>query len=227
MLLALNAGTAEIRLGCLERGEVLCAASLETRATRTADEYAVLLERMLALHGVDAGGFEGAALASVVPPLTATLAAAAELVTGCRALVVGAGVKTGLNIGIDDPSQLGADLVAAAVGALERHAPPAIVVDVGTATNLQRPRRGRAAAGRLHHAGARAGGGRAERRGLAAAARALRGAAQMRWHQHGGLHALRRRVRRGGGHRRHGVAHRAGAGACAPRSSPPARTRPG
>ena len=136
MLLALNAGTAEIRLGCLERGEVLCAASLETRATRTADEYAVLLERMLALHGVDAGGFEGAALASVVPPLTATLAAAAELVTGCRALVVGAGVKTGLNIGIDDPSQLGADLVAAAVGALERHAPPAIVVDVGTATTF-------------------------------------------------------------------------------------------
>lgn len=72
----------------------------------------------------------------MVPPLTATLAAAAELVTGCRALVVGAGVKTGLNIGIDDPSQLGADLVAAAVGALERHAPPAIVVDVGTATTF-------------------------------------------------------------------------------------------
>ena len=136
MLLALNAGTAEIRLGCLERGEVLCAASLETRATRTADEYAVLLERMLALHGVDAGSFEGAALASVVPPLTATLAAAAELVTGCRALVVGAGVKTGLNIGIDDPSQMGADLVAGAVAALDMREPPVIVIDMGTATTI-------------------------------------------------------------------------------------------
>ena len=134
MLLALNAGSVEIRIGCLERGYVISALSLETRATRTADEYAVLIERSLSLRGIDPARFDGAVLASVAPPVTAVLREAVEEVTGCRVLIVGAGVKTGLNIGIDDPSQLGADLVAEAVGALDSHGAPAIVVDVGAAT---------------------------------------------------------------------------------------------
>ena len=91
---------------------------------------------MLALRGVKLREFEGAAIASVVPPLTEILREAVKLVTGHDALVVGAGVKTGLNIGIDDPSQMGADLVAGAVAALDAHEPPVIIIDMGTATTI-------------------------------------------------------------------------------------------
>ena len=63
MLLALNAGSVEIRIGCLERGYVISALSLETRATRTADEYAVLIERSLSLRGIDPARFDGAVCA--------------------------------------------------------------------------------------------------------------------------------------------------------------------
>ena len=119
MILAVDAGNSAVTLGCVEGRDILNLARLETSPGRSADEYAVLMERVLALRGVKLREFEGAAIASVVPPLTEILREAVKLVTGHDALVVGAGVKTGLNIGIDDPSQMGADLVAGAVAALD------------------------------------------------------------------------------------------------------------
>ena len=118
MILAVDAGNSAVTLGCVEGRNILNLARLETSPGRSADEYAVLMERVLALRGVKLREFEGAAIASVVPPLTEILREAVKLVTDHDALVVGAGVKTGLNIGIDDPSQMGADLVAGAVAAL-------------------------------------------------------------------------------------------------------------
>ena len=103
---------------------------------RWASQSARLMERVLSLRGVKLREFEGAAIASVVPPLTEVLREAVRLITGHDALVVGAGVKTGLNIGIDDPSQMGADLVAGAVAALDAHSPPVIIIDMGTATTI-------------------------------------------------------------------------------------------
>ena len=136
MILAVDAGNSAVTLGCVEGRDILNLARLETSPGRSADEYAVLMERVLALRGVKLREFEGAAIASVVPPLTEILREAVKLVTGHDALVVGAGVKTGLNIGIDDPSQMGADLVAGAVAALDAHEPPVIIIDMGTATTM-------------------------------------------------------------------------------------------
>ena len=136
MILAVDAGNSAVTLGCVEGRDILNLARPETSPGRSADEYAVLMERVLALRGVKLREFEGAAIASVVPPLTEILREAVKLVTDHDALVVGAGVKTGLNIGIDDPSQMGADLVAGAVAALDAHEPPVIIIDMGTATTI-------------------------------------------------------------------------------------------
>ena len=136
MILAVDAGNSAVTLGCVEGRDILNLARLETSPGRSADEYAVLMERVLALRGVKLREFEGAAIASVVPPLTEILREAVKLVTGHDALVVGAGVKTGLNIGIDDPSQMGAALVAGAVAARDAPAPPVLKIAMGPAPPL-------------------------------------------------------------------------------------------
>ncbi len=135
MLLAIDAGNTSITAGCLDGGELLCKVQFSAER-RTADELAVLMGQALHMHGMDLRSFDGAAIACVVPPVLEVLRGATKLVTGHNALVVGAGVKTGLNIGIDDPSQLGADLVAGAVAALDGRTPPVIVADLGTATTI-------------------------------------------------------------------------------------------
>lgn len=136
MILALDAGNTQISLGCLEGREICRVARTETNRNKTEYDYAVTIEQILRLDGLDRGNFEGAVLASVVPPLTETLREAVRLLTGHRALVVGAGVKTGLNIGLEDPGTIGSDLVAAAVAALADHTPPIIIIDMGTATTM-------------------------------------------------------------------------------------------
>lgn len=135
MLLAVDAGNTSVTAGCLENGELLCKVQFAAER-RTADEFAVLISSALRMRGMDTATFEGAAMACVVPPLLEVLKEAARLITGHTPLVVGAGVKTGLNIGIDDPSTLGADLVASAVAALSGRTPPVIITDLGTATTI-------------------------------------------------------------------------------------------
>ena len=100
MLLAIDAGNTSISAGCLEDGKLLCKVQFSSER-RSADELAVLISSALRMRGMDTALFEGAAIACVVPPLLEVLKEAAHLVTGCVPLVVGAGVKTGLNIGID------------------------------------------------------------------------------------------------------------------------------
>lgn len=136
MILALDVGNQTVHIGCVEGSEIVSVSSMEMRRERTADEYAALLRGILELHGMGNAAFEGAAMASVVPPITGVLREAVLRVSGKEALVVGAGIKTGLNIGIDDPSELGSDLVASAVAALERYGAPVIIADLGTATAI-------------------------------------------------------------------------------------------
>lgn len=133
MILALDVGNTHIVVGCMEGLELRHIFRLETHIQRTEHEYAVLLQQMLRFGGIEPKGFEGAIIASVVPSMTATLKAAVQILTGVKALVVGAGIKTGLNIKIDNPAQLGSDLVVGAVAALDSYAPPLVVVDMGTA----------------------------------------------------------------------------------------------
>ena len=105
---------------------------LSTNIYETDEEYAMKLYSFLNIHG--ATNLDGAIISSVVPALIGTLKKAIKLVCGVDALVVGPGIKTGLSIKIDDPAQLGADLVVGAVAAKAKYPCPIIIFDLGTAT---------------------------------------------------------------------------------------------
>ncbi|MBQ6757075.1 MAG: type III pantothenate kinase [Oscillospiraceae bacterium] len=136
MLLCIDIGNTHIVLGVMEGERILRTSRIATDRNKTKDEYALLLKGILDLHDMDSGAFKGAIVSSVVPDITAYLAAAAETVTGKKALIVGKGVKTGVNILIDNPAEAGSDLVVAAAGALSKYEPPMILVDLGTATTI-------------------------------------------------------------------------------------------
>ena len=137
MILAIDVGNTHTVLGLIEDGKISSVAPrIVSDVHKTDYEYAVAIESVLDFVGVDATEAEGAILSSVVGPLTSTLQSAVKMLTGKSALVVGAGIKTGLNICIDDPGQVGADLVVGAVGALAVAEAPIIVIDMGTATTI-------------------------------------------------------------------------------------------
>ena len=133
MLLAIDVGNTNIVLGVLDGDRILHKGRLHTNIKATTDEYAIKLQAFLELHGV-LGKIYGAIIASVVPPLIRPIKKAIKFVTDQNALVVGPGIKTGLSIKIDDPSQLGADMVVGAVAAKEKYPCPIIIFDLGTAT---------------------------------------------------------------------------------------------
>ena len=136
MILALDAGNTNITVGCIEEGEIANVFRISTNSARTADEYTIQINNMLSFSDINRESIRGAVISCVVPPLTGALAGAVKQLAGINAVVVGAGIKTGLNILIDDPAQLGADMVAVAVGALGTYSPPTIIVDMGTATKM-------------------------------------------------------------------------------------------
>ena len=136
MILAVDVGNTHVVLGSIEGEKVLGIARMAASPHRTAHEYAVLIREMLHMDGRVCHDYEGAIVSSVVPPVTETVLAAVQLITGLKPLLVGTGLKTGLNILIDNPAQLGSDLVVGAVAALARYEPPIIVFDMGTATTI-------------------------------------------------------------------------------------------
>ena len=136
MILAIDTGNTNIVLGCIENRKIRAVARMATDVNKTDYEYAVGMKNVLAFAGFQPESFEGAILSNVVWPLTSTLCRAVKLLTGLDTLVVGKGLKTGLDIRLDDPGQIGADLVVGAVAALHLHRPPLIVIDMGTATTV-------------------------------------------------------------------------------------------
>ena len=137
MILAIDSGNTGIVFGCVENGRVVGSIlRIATDTGATEFEYAAKMKQILELDGAALDDVKGAAISCVVPPLTHTLARAVKLLTGLDALVVGAGVKTGLHIQINDPGTLAADLVTTAVAAKALYPLPCIVVDMGTATTL-------------------------------------------------------------------------------------------
>ena len=136
MILAVDVGNTNIVMGCLEEGKILFTARLATDSKKTADEYAVSIKDALALHGEEAGEIEDCIISSVVPSVAASVSSAIALLCDTVPLLLGPGVKTGLNIKIDNPAQLGADLAAGAVGALHEYRVPCIIIDMGTATTV-------------------------------------------------------------------------------------------
>ncbi len=136
MLLTVDLSNSRITLAGLEDGAVRFSCQMATVKTRTADEYAALMQLLLTRQGADCAALDGCILASVVPELTLVLRQGLELLTGIAPMVVGPGVKTGLNIRLDDPSELGGDFVAAAVAAQADYPLPVITVDMDTAIGL-------------------------------------------------------------------------------------------
>lgn len=136
MILAVDVGNSNIVIGCMEGQKIVFEARIRTDATKTSDEYCVDLKNILDIYGVKREAVEGAILASVVPQVLNSVKTAIKKLTGKTALVVGPGLKTGLNIKIENPSQTGADLVVGSVAALREHKPPMIVIDMGTATTM-------------------------------------------------------------------------------------------
>lgn len=136
MILVLDVGNTHIVLGCMEAREMRFKARVATDLQKTEYEYAVLFGALFRAAGIDCADFEGAVISSVVPPLTAILSEAVRFICGKTPLAVGAGIKTGLNIKLENPLELGGDLVASAVGALASYKPPIIIIDMGTATTF-------------------------------------------------------------------------------------------
>ena len=136
MILTIDIGNSNIVLGGVEGDAILFEARLRTDPTKTSDEYCIDLKMILEVYGVKADEIEGSIIGSVVPQVLNSVQTAIKKLTGKAALVVGPGLKTGLNIRIENPSQTGADLVVGAVAALREHKPPMIIVDMGTATTI-------------------------------------------------------------------------------------------
>lgn len=136
MILTLDVGNTNIMIAVMKDGHADLTFSLSTVKNRTSDEYAALLKLVTHQHGIEPCSAEGAAIASVVPQLTPVIREAVRIATGKWPLVLGPGVKTGLNIRTDNPSELGADFVAAAVAAASSYKLPCVTIDMGTATTL-------------------------------------------------------------------------------------------
>lgn len=136
MILTIDIGNTNIVLGGVRGEEILFQARMVTDTIKTSDQYCAELKTMLDLFEVKPGDIEGSIVASVVPPVLNSVRTAIRKLTGKNCLVVGPGLKTGLNIKIDNPAQTGADLVVAAVAALREYKPPMILVDMGTATTI-------------------------------------------------------------------------------------------
>ena len=136
MILAVDIGNSNIVLGGMDGDTLAFEARLRTNATKTSDEYCIDIMTILEVYNVKNSDIEGAIIASVVPQVLNSVKTAIKKLTGKNALVVGPGLKTGLNIKIENPAQTGADLVVGSVAALREHKPPLIVIDMGTATTM-------------------------------------------------------------------------------------------
>lgn len=136
MILAVDVGNTNVTLGGLDRDKVIFVSRISADTRKTRDEYAIMLRSILLLNKVAFESIEGAIISSVVPPLTYALQRAVEAVIEKKPMIIGPGIKTGLNILIDNPAQLGSDLVTAAVAALSKYPKPLVIIDMGTATTF-------------------------------------------------------------------------------------------
>ena len=136
MILAIDIGNTNIVLGCMEGTRILVEARMATDLLKTSDQYCVELKNLLNLYEVDLQAIEGVIISSVVPPVLNSCRTAVRKLTGKTPMIVGPGIRTGLNIQMENPTQIGSDLIVAAVAALSRFEPPLIIIDMGTATTI-------------------------------------------------------------------------------------------
>lgn len=136
MLLAFDVGNTTIAVGLFRGRKLVKSWKIKTDSDRTGDEYGALVLDLMRIAGLPPGKVTGAVISSVVPPLTPVVEQVCRDCFGTEALVVGPGLKTGMPILYENPLEVGADRITAAVAAFEKHGGPVIVVDFGTATTF-------------------------------------------------------------------------------------------
>lgn len=136
MILAIDIGNTNIVLGGLEGEKILFEARMATDLIKTSDQYCAELKSMLALSEVTPEAISGSIISSVVPPVLNSFKTAIRKLTGKACLVVGPGIRTGLNIRMENPAEVGSDLIVAAVAAIAEYGAPLLLVDMGTATTI-------------------------------------------------------------------------------------------
>lgn len=136
MFLAVDVGNTNIVLGGFNGDNLEFVSRIQTLPNKMADEYKITIESVLDINGYKKENFDGAMISCVVPQLITPLKQALTELFETKVYLISAGVKTGLNIKIENPVSLGADLVAGAVSAMNRYPLPCIIIDLGTATKF-------------------------------------------------------------------------------------------
>ena len=137
MLLAIDIGNTNLVIGCFDNDKILFKARIATDPTRTSDQYGVEIKNMLEAYGVKRSDIEDCIISSVVPPVFNSVRTGVIKIIGKQPMVVGPGLKTGLNIHVDVPSQVGSDRIVIAVAALAEYKAPMLLMDLGTATTVE------------------------------------------------------------------------------------------
>ena len=137
MLLAIDIGNTNIVFGCVnEKNNIVLFERISTNHQATATEYASLMKNILEMNNFQTTDIDDAIMSSVVPAVTETVSSAVKKLFGIEVMTVGPGLKTGLNILIDNPAQLGSDQVVDAVASINQYPIPQIIIDMGTATTV-------------------------------------------------------------------------------------------
>ena len=136
MLLAIDIGNSNIVIGGIQDDKIVFEARIATDRIKTSDQYGVEIKNILSLFEVPVETVEDVIISSVVPPVFNAVRTGAYKVTGLTPMVVGPGIKTGLNIQMDNPASVGSDLIVAAVAALQEYTAPLMLIDMGTATTI-------------------------------------------------------------------------------------------
>lgn len=137
MLLAIDIGNTNLVIGCFQGDALKFKARIATDSSRTSDQYGVEIKNMMEAYGVQVSDIDDCIISSVVPPVFNSVRTGVWKVIGKQPMVVGPGLKTGLNIHVDVPSQVGSDRIVIAVAALAEYKAPLILMDLGTATTIE------------------------------------------------------------------------------------------
>lgn len=136
MLLILDVGNTNIKIGIYDNNNLTFKARISTDKFKTKDEYTIQLDSIFKVYSVSVEDIKGAIIGCVVPQITQYLTDAIFTLTNIKPLCVGPGIKTGLNILLNNPAATGADLVASSVATIEMYPVPAIIISLGTATTI-------------------------------------------------------------------------------------------
>ena len=136
MLLVIDVGNTNIKYGVYDGDKLLASFRVTSRLTRTADEYGSVLVNLLSTSGIDKKEIKGIIISSVIPALNYTICHMCEYFFSISPLMVGPGIKTGLNIKADNPKEVGADIIVNSVSAFRKYGGPIVVIDFGTATTF-------------------------------------------------------------------------------------------